>query len=100
MNPAQIILLGLVRCYRLLISPALAAFFGPASGCRFSPTCSAYAADAVRTHGAVRGSWLTTKRICRCQPWGGCGHDPVPPKEVSVTSILSRSVGSSSNSVI
>jgi putative membrane protein insertion efficiency factor len=78
MNPAQLILLGAVRVYRAVLSPALGAFFGPGNGCRFEPTCSAYAAEAVRTHGAVRGSWLATHRICRCHPWGGAGYDPVP----------------------
>lgn len=80
MNPAQHVLLAAVRIYRLLISPALGAFFGPAAGCRFTPTCSVYAAEAVRTHGAVAGSWLATRRVCRCHPWGGGGHDPVPAK--------------------
>jgi putative membrane protein insertion efficiency factor len=51
---------------------------GPGSGCRFTPTCSAYFLEAVETHGFVRGSWLGLKRLARCQPWGGAGHDPVP----------------------
>jgi uncharacterized protein len=79
-NLAQHILLLAVGGYRRVISPALAAFFGPTGGCRFSPTCSVYAAEAVRTHGAIAGSWLAVKRVCRCNPWGGCGHDPVPEK--------------------
>lgn len=79
MNPAQHILLIAVRIYRAVISPALGAFFGPTAGCRFTPTCSAYAAEAVRTHGAVSGSYLAVRRICRCHPWGDCRHDPVPP---------------------
>ena len=86
MNPAQHVLLFAVRLYRWLISPALGAFFGPTGGCRFTPTCSAYAAEAVRTHGAVVGSWLATKRICRCHPWGGHGPDPVPTREPAPTS--------------
>jgi putative membrane protein insertion efficiency factor len=69
----------------MVISPALGAFFGPAGGCRFTPTCSVYAADAVREHGAVRGSWLATKRLCRCHPWGGHGHDPIPENKFSIT---------------
>lgn len=85
MNPAQHILLFAVRLYRWIISPALGAFFGPAGGCRFTPTCSAYAAESVQTHGAVAGSWLATKRICRCHPWGGCGHDAVPKRASSAT---------------
>jgi putative membrane protein insertion efficiency factor len=78
-NPAQHILLIAVRIYRAVISPALGAFFGPTGGCRYTPTCSAYAAEAVRAHGAVSGSWLSVRRVCRCHPWGGFGHDPVPP---------------------
>ncbi|WP_082126331.1 membrane protein insertion efficiency factor YidD [Aurantiacibacter marinus] len=49
----------------------------PAS-CRFQPSCSAYAIEALNKHGAIRGGWLAAKRILRCHPWGGHGHDPVP----------------------
>ena len=73
------ILLVLVRIYRLTISPAQVFLFGAGAGCRFTPTCSVYAADAVRQHGAAAGSWLAAKRLCRCHPWGEAGHDPVPP---------------------
>ena len=83
MNPAQHILLLSVRLYRWLISPALGAFFGPTGSCRFTPTCSAYAAEAVRAHGAAVGSWLAAKRVCRCHPWGGHGHDPVTMAELA-----------------
>jgi uncharacterized protein len=72
-----------IRAYQLTISPALTFLFGPACGCRFTPTCSQYAMDAVRAHGALAGSWLAVKRICRCHPWGGCGHDPAPVKAES-----------------
>jgi len=48
-------------------------------GCRYQPTCSAYALEALERHGAVRGSWLALTRILRCHPWGGHGFDPVPP---------------------
>lgn len=65
-------LIGLVRLYRVTLSP----YFGAA--CRFQPTCSAYALDALRRHGAFRGIWLAGKRIGRCHPWGGSGYDPVP----------------------
>lgn len=61
-----------IRFYQLAISPML-----PAS-CRFVPTCSQYAIEALQKHGAVKGSWLAIKRICRCHPWGGSGFDPVP----------------------
>ncbi|AEI38375.1 MAG: membrane protein insertion efficiency factor YidD [Zymomonas mobilis subsp. pomaceae] len=46
--------------------------------CRFTPSCSAYAITAWRRYGAIKGSWLAIKRLARCHPWGGCGHDPVP----------------------
>ncbi|MFV0408761.1 MAG: membrane protein insertion efficiency factor YidD [Paracoccus sp. (in: a-proteobacteria)] len=61
-----------VRAYRLLLSP----WIGHA--CRFQPTCSAYALEALEHHGAIRGSWLAARRIVRCNPWGGHGYDPVP----------------------
>jgi uncharacterized protein len=70
-------LLLLVRGYQRWISP-----LKPAS-CRFIPTCSAFAFEAISEHGPAQGCWLTTKRICRCHPWGGHGYDPVPPKKSS-----------------
>jgi hypothetical protein len=78
MNPLQHILVFAIRVYRAVISPAQALFFGGTAGCRFTPTCSVYALDAIREHGAVSGTVLAAGRICRCHPWGGCGHDPVP----------------------
>jgi putative membrane protein insertion efficiency factor len=78
-NPLQHILVFCVRLYRWTLSPAQAFLFGPDAGCRYSPSCSAYAIEAVKTHGALAGGWLALKRIGRCHPWGGCGHDPVPP---------------------
>ena len=68
-------LLGLVKLYRLTISPLLGA------NCRYQPTCSEYALEALRVYGAFRGSALAAKRIARCHPWGGHGYDPVPGKE-------------------
>jgi uncharacterized protein len=76
----QLLLVLAIRIYRLAISPAQAFLFGNTFGCRFTPTCSAYGMEALRAHGAMRGSLLTAKRICRCHPWGDCGHDPVPVK--------------------
>lgn len=64
---------GVIRFYQL----SLAYFF--VGACRYEPSCSAYAAEAVARHGALRGSWLAAHRLCRCGPWGGQGHDPVPP---------------------
>ncbi|HEY9826916.1 MAG TPA: membrane protein insertion efficiency factor YidD [Stenomitos sp.] len=72
MNSLQVILLGLIHAYRRLVSPLL-----PPS-CRYQPTCSAYALDAIRQHGAIAGSWLALKRILRCHPWSAGGYDPVP----------------------
>ncbi|KIA79628.1 membrane protein insertion efficiency factor YidD [Chromobacterium amazonense] len=66
------ILILLIRFYQLAISPWLA------PRCRFQPTCSSYAIEAVRKHGALKGGALAARRICRCHPWGGSGYDPVP----------------------
>lgn len=82
MNPLQHILVLPIRVYRVTLSPALFFIFG-GNGCRFTPTCSQYALDAIEQHGALNGATLAAKRICRCQPWGGCGHDPVPPAKTS-----------------
>jgi len=81
-NPAQHILVAAVRAYRWIISPAQLFLFGSSGGCRFTPTCSQYALAAVQSHGALAGTLLATKRICRCHPWGECGHDPVPASGV------------------
>ena len=69
-NPAVL----LVRAYRYCVSPMLP----PA--CRFHPSCSAYAEEALGTHGMFRGGWLAAKRVCRCNPWNEGGLDPVPPR--------------------
>jgi putative membrane protein insertion efficiency factor len=62
----------LIRFYQLAISPLL----GPR--CRYHPTCSEYAIEALRRYGIIKGGWLTIRRLGRCHPWGGSGHDPVP----------------------
>ncbi|PST82157.1 membrane protein insertion efficiency factor YidD [Pedobacter yulinensis] len=67
-----LLFLMLIRLYQYLISPLLGA------NCRYTPTCSQYGIEAIRKHGPFRGGWLTLKRIGRCHPWGGHGHDPVP----------------------
>lgn len=67
---------------RLLTLLARAWQLGPSRvlppSCRYAPSCSEYAIDALRKYGAVKGSWLATKRLMRCHPWGGSGYDPVP----------------------
>jgi putative membrane protein insertion efficiency factor len=68
----SLLLRALIRVYQLLLSPVI----GPR--CRYLPTCSDYAAEAVLRHGALAGSWLGLRRILRCHPWGGSGYDPVP----------------------
>ena len=68
-------LIGLVKGYRLLLSPWLG------SSCRFEPTCSAYSLQALQTHGAAAGSYLTLTRLARCHPWCAGGHDPVPSQK-------------------
>jgi putative membrane protein insertion efficiency factor len=88
-------LIGLVKAYRLLLSPWLG------QSCRFEPTCSAYAIEALERHGAAAGSYLTLRRIARCQPWCQGGHDPVPPAKAqrsagSLFSFLSSDKKSSS----
>jgi putative membrane protein insertion efficiency factor len=77
------ILLGLIQFYRYTFSPAQVFLFGADSGCRFTPTCSQYALEAIREHGAMTGSMLAVKRICRCHPLGDCGHDPVPASKTN-----------------
>jgi putative membrane protein insertion efficiency factor len=68
------VLIWLLKGYRFAISP----LYGQV--CRFHPTCSAYALEAVTEHGALRGSWLAVRRIGRCHPWNPGGYDPVPPR--------------------
>lgn len=63
----------LIRSYQVLLSP----LFPPS--CRFTPTCSSYALEAVEVHGALRGSWMAARRILRCHPFGSLGYDPVEP---------------------
>ncbi|EHQ30197.1 membrane protein insertion efficiency factor YidD [Mucilaginibacter paludis] len=64
--------IALIKLYQILLSPILGA------QCRYTPTCSQYGIEAIKKYGAFKGGWLTLKRIARCNPWGGHGHDPVP----------------------
>lgn len=68
----RFIFLGIIKIYQTIISP----FLG--NNCRFTPTCSHYGVEAIEKYGPFKGLWLTIKRIGRCHPWGGHGHDPVP----------------------
>ena len=63
-----------LRAYKLTLSPWIG------RTCRYAPSCSEYAAEALIQHGFLRGSWLAAGRVCRCNPWGGSGYDPVPPR--------------------
>jgi len=72
MNLYETSVRGALRAYKLTLSPLIG------RQCRFLPTCSEYAAQALILHGPARGSWLAARRLCRCHPWGSAGYDPVP----------------------
>jgi len=73
MGAAARILRAAIRGYQLFLSPFTA------GSCRFAPSCSHYAMEAIERHGVISGSWMAARRVFRCNPWGGCGFDPVPP---------------------
>ena len=79
----QALLVGLVKGYRMFLSPWLG------SACRFEPTCSQYSLQALQAHGAAAGSYLTVARLARCHPWCAGGHDPVPQEKPRLFSRLS-----------
>lgn len=83
-------LLGLIRTYQLAISPMLPWVMGPGCGCRFHPSCSHYAADALREHGLARGAWLAVRRLGRCHPFHPGGVDLVPPRAAPRCSAVGR----------
>jgi hypothetical protein len=78
MNFVQHLLIFVIRVYQAMLSPILLAVLGPSARCRFTPSCSQYAREAVRLHGAIIGGWLAVHRLGRCHPWGDCGED-LPP---------------------
>jgi putative membrane protein insertion efficiency factor len=80
-NLVQYILILFVRLYQWVVSPVKSMLFGPVGPCRFNPSCSQYAIDAIRIHGALKGCAMAAWRICRCNPWGRCGEDPVLPRK-------------------
>ena len=71
-NPVSVILIGAIRVYQKVISPWLP------MACRYTPTCSQYAVEALHKYGVLKGGWLAVKRIASCNPFGGHGHQPVP----------------------
>ena len=76
MTPPARALHGLIRVYQRLTA-------GRPSPCRFDPSCSTFALEALERHGAVRGTWLSIRRLSRCHPWGGMGWDPVPERKAN-----------------
>ena len=75
MGPLAFIILLPIRAYRMVLSPWIGL------SCRYQPTCSAYALEALEKHGGLKGAWLTIRRIGRCHPMGSSGYDPVPPRK-------------------
>ena len=78
-DPLRWLLIGFLRAYRLVISP----LYGQV--CRYHPSCSAYALEAVTEHGSLKGTWLAVRRLGRCHPWAAGGYDPVPPRTSRLT---------------
>lgn len=94
MKPISWILVSLIRAYQLAISP-----FTPAH-CRYLPTCSAYASEAIARHGPVNGGWLALRRLVRCHPWGGFGFDPVPDPPDRAPALGFRMVSAAAGSTL
>ncbi len=81
------LLIGFIRAWRFAISP----LYGQV--CRYHPSCSAYALEAVTVHGSIRGTWLGARRLVRCHPWSDGGYDPVPPRDQPSVSPHASGVG-------
>lgn len=86
MTPLARLLSLPIKAYRLMLSPWIG------HGCRYQPTCSCYALEALETHGAARGTYLAVRRLARCHPLGGSGYDPVPPADAETISVKASSV--------
>jgi uncharacterized protein len=80
--------IGLVRIYQVVLSPLKGIVFGASACCRFAPSCSTYAIEALREHGLMRGGMLAARRVLRCHPWGGAGYDPVPEKPIGCSTAV------------
>lgn len=75
MRPDRAVCVGLILAYQYLIAPIVSR-----GACRFAPSCSEYAREAIERHGVMAGGWLVARRLSRCHPWGGSGFDPVPDR--------------------
>jgi hypothetical protein len=84
LNVPSSVLIFTIRLYRWTVSPLLVFLFGSGGGCRFTPSCSQYAVNAIRSQGVLTGSWLAAKRVCRCHPWGDGGQDPAPKEKFGI----------------
>jgi uncharacterized protein len=95
MNIVQHALIFVIRVYQAVLSPILVAVLGPSARCRFTPSCSQYAREAVGLHGAIIGGWLALRRLGRCHPWGDCGADPPPaaPLKLKIPPLKPRKSG-------
>jgi hypothetical protein len=93
MNIFQQVSISAIRLYQVVISPIIVSFLGPSARCRFNPSCSQYALEAIRIHGVIGGCWLALRRLARCHPWGACGDDPVPEKTGSSSATLAMGCG-------
>jgi uncharacterized protein len=88
MKILQYVLIFGIRLYQVVISPVLAAAMGPSGRCRFTPSCSHYARQAIGRHGAIVGASLAVRRLCRCHPWGQSGEDPPPAGPITFKLLL------------